>query len=198
MLVNNLAKLSRSSRNAGSASVILVATFALYNWVVAPHAEYLSAAQRHERAVTTVARKSDHISKLIQIKRAKLRKLREQSSQFMDTLFTADKAKEFFEDLQAISEQSGCAVYSLNFVNKASDPHTVNSADDCGVVDKSAILSVIGSYEKVIKLLERLQRRSEKVWIDSIRMQKPDPRSANPRCDITLRIHTIQDKESAS
>jgi hypothetical protein len=197
MLVNNLAKLSRSSRNAGAGSLILIAAFAMYNWIVAPHADYLAAAQRHEWAVSTVARKNEHISKLVQIKRAKLKKLREQSSQLMNTLFTTDKAKEFFEDLQAISEQSGCTVYSLNFINKASDSHAVHPADNSGVADRSAILSVIGSYENIIKLLERLQMRSEQVWIDSMRMQTLDYRSANPRCDITLRIHTIQDKESA-
>ncbi|HUT29886.1 MAG TPA: hypothetical protein VMX13_08850 [Sedimentisphaerales bacterium] len=197
MLVNNLAKLNRSSRNAAAGSLVLIAGLAMYNWIVAPHAAYLSAAQRHESSVVTIAKKNEHISRIVQIKREKLKKLREQSSQLMSTLFTAEKSKEFFEDLEAISEQAGCSVYSLNFINKAPDPYSVQPEEAAGMVDKIAVLSIIGGYENVIKLLERLQMRSEKVWIDSLRMQTLERHSAHPRCDITLRIHVIQDKESA-
>ncbi|MHC4356872.1 MAG: hypothetical protein ACYS0H_29585, partial [Planctomycetota bacterium] len=60
MLINSLAKLSRSSRNAASASLILIAALAMYNWIVAPHTAYLVAAQQHEVVVATVARKNEH------------------------------------------------------------------------------------------------------------------------------------------
>jgi hypothetical protein len=196
MLINNLAKLSRSSRNAGSASLIIIGALAMYNWIVAPHTAYLAAAQQHEVVVATVARKNEHITKMVEIKRKKLEELREQSAHLLSTIFTADKATEFFSDLQAISEQSGCTVHSLNFVGNTPDYKSGHLEDSAGVVDKSAILSVIGGYSDIIKLFERLQMRSEKVWIDSVRMQTVDRRSANPQCDITLRIHTIPSKES--
>jgi hypothetical protein len=186
MLINNLAKLSRSSRNAASASLILIAALAMYNWI----------AQQHEVVVATVARKNEHITKMVEIKRKKLEKLREQSAHLLSTIFTADKATEFFSDLQAISEQSGCTVHSLNFVSNTSELKSGRAEDDTGVVDRGAVLSIIGEYKNIIKLLERLQMRSEKVWIESVRMQTVDRRSANPRCDITLRIHAIPNKES--
>jgi hypothetical protein len=197
MLINNLAKLSRSSRNAASASLILIAALAMYNWIVAPHTTYLVAAQQHEVVVATVARKNEHITKMVEIKRKKLEKLREQSAHLLSTIFTADKTTEFFSDLQAISEQSGCIVHSLNFVSNTSELKPGRGEDNTGVVDRGAVLSIIGEYKNIIKLLERLQMRSEKVWIDSVRMQTVDRRSANPRCDIALRIHTIRNKESA-
>jgi hypothetical protein len=196
MLINSLAKLSRSSRNAASASLIVIAALAMYNWIVAPHTTYLTAAQQHEVVVATVARKNEHITKMVELKRKKLEKLREQSAHLLSTIFTADKATEFFSDLQAISEQSGCTVHSLSFVSNTSELKSGHLEDSTGVADKSAVLSVIGGYSDIIKLFERLQMRSEKVWIDSVRMQTVDRRSANPRCDITLRIHTIPNKES--
>jgi len=198
MLINNLAKLNRSSRSAASASLILIAALAMYNWMVAPHAAYLMAAQQHRTVVATVARKNEHIGKIVAIKKKKLEKLREQSSQLLSTIFTADKATQFFSDLQVISEQAGCSVCSLNFISKTSEFNTGRAEDDAGVVDRRAVLSVIGEYKDIIRLLERLQRRSEKVLVDSVRIQTVDYRSANPRCDITLRIHTIANKESAS
>ena len=145
----------------------------------------------------TVARKNEHITKMVEVKRKKLDKLREQSAHLLSTIFTADKATEFFSDLQAISEQSGCTVHSLSIERNTSELKSGRLEDSTGGGDKSAILSVIGGYGDIIKLLERLQMRSEKVWIDSVRMQTVDRRSANPRCDITLRIYTIPNKESA-
>jgi hypothetical protein len=196
MLINNVAKLSRSSRNAASASLIIITALAMYNWIVAPHTAYLIAAQQHEVVVATVARKNEHITKMVAIKRKKLEELREQSAHLLSTIFTAAKATEFFSDLQVISEQSGCTVHSLSFVGNTSELKSGHLEDSAGVVDRSAILSVIGGYSDIIKLFERLQMRSEKVWIDSVRMQTVDRRSANPQCDITLRIHTIPSKES--
>jgi hypothetical protein len=56
MLVDNLTKLSRSSRNAVSASLILIAALAMYNWIVAPRTNYLLAAQRYEFVIEKVVK----------------------------------------------------------------------------------------------------------------------------------------------
>jgi len=106
MLVDNLAKLSRSSRNAVSASLILIAALAMYNWIVAPRAKYLSAAQRYELVMDNMVKKNKTIDNRVNIKKKKLQELREQSAQLQSTLFTFDQAREFFSDLQAISEQT--------------------------------------------------------------------------------------------
>ena len=62
MLVNNLAKLRRSSRNAVSASLIVIAALAMYNWIVAPRAGYLSAAQRYEFVMDNMVKKNKIIN----------------------------------------------------------------------------------------------------------------------------------------
>jgi len=198
MLVDNLAKLRSSSRNAVSASLILIAALAMYNWIVAPRTNYLLAAQRYEFVMDNMVKKNKTIDNRVNIKKKKLEELREQSAQLQSTLFTSDQAREFFSDLQAISEQTGCIVYSVNLITNNPNPIKGGQLQDtAGIVTKSAVLSVVGVYKNVTKLIERLQTRTQKVWIDSVQLRTLDNRSDQPRCDITITICALADKEPA-
>ncbi len=198
MLVDNLTKLSRSSRNAVSGSLILIAAIAMYNWIVAPRANYLLAAQRYEFAMENVVKNNKTIDNRVNIKEKKLQELREQSSQLQSTLFTSNQAREFFSDLQAISEETGCIVYSVNLISNKPNPIKDGQLQDtAGIVTKSAVLSVVGVYKNITKLIKRLQSRKQKVWIDSVQLRTLDNRSDQPRCDITITICALTDKEPA-
>ncbi len=65
MLVDNLAKIGHSTRNATSASLIVIAAFAMYNWTVTPHAASLSSAKAYEIVVDTIAKESKILAKLL-------------------------------------------------------------------------------------------------------------------------------------
>ncbi len=198
MLADNLAKLSRSSRNAVSASLILIAALAMYNWIVAPRTKYLLAARQYEYAMDNVVKKNKTIENKVQIKKKKLQELREQSAQLQRTLFTSDQAREFFSDLQAISEETGCIVYSVNLITNNPKPFQDRQLQDtAGIVTKSAVLSVVGVYKNITKLVKRLQSRTQKVWIDSVKIRALDNSSDLPRCDITITICALTDKEPA-
>ena len=198
MLVDNLTKLSHSSRNAVSASLILIAALAMYNWIVAPRTNYLLAAQRYEFAMDNVVKKNKTIDNRVEVKKKKLQELLEQSAQLQSTLFTFDQAREFFSDLQAISEQTGCIVYSVNLITNNPSPIKDGQLQDtAGIVTKSAVLSVVGVYKNITKLIERLQSRTQKVWIDSVKVQALNNSSDRPRCDITITICALTDKEPA-
>lgn len=198
MLVDNLTKLSRSSRNAVSASLILIAALAMYNWIVAPRTNYLLASQRYEYVMENVVKKNKTIDNRVNIRKKKLQELREQSAQLQSTLFTSDQAREFFSDLQAISEETGCIVYSVNLITNKQNPNKNGQLQDtAGIVTKSAVLSVVGVYRNITKLIERLQSRTQKVWIDSVKVQALNNNSDRPRCDITITICVLTDKEPA-
>jgi len=197
MLVEKLAKLNRSTRHAVSVPLIVIAALAMYNWLVMPHADYLSAAQGYESVMDNVVEKNKTISNIVNIKRKKLQELREQSAQLQSTLFTPDQAREFFSDLQAISEETGCMVHSVNLISNKPNPKDKRSEDTSGVVTKSAALSVVGVYKDIARLMKRLQARTQKVWIDSVTVQTLVYGSDRPRCDITITICEIQDKEDA-
>ena len=192
MLVRHLAKTSRSKRYAVSALLIVIALLAMYNRLIAPHAAYLSVVQGYESAMSNLINKNNVINSKVEVKRKKLQELQEKSAQLQSTLFTSDKAREFFSDLQAISEQTGCMVQSLNMIK--SNPNEKQSENNSGIVTKSAVLSVVGLYKDIPRLIQRLQARTQKVWIDSIKVMTVEYNSDLPRCDITITICEIQNK----
>ncbi len=197
MLIDNLAKSSRSSRNTVSAALIIIAVIAMYNWTVAPQAKYMLAAQRHQFVVGGVAMQNKVIGRKVGAKKEKLKGLQERFNQLRSTLFTPEQAKQFFSDLQAISEESGCVVYSLNIVSSKPESENERSQDASDIVPKSATLSVVGVYENIMKLMEKLQVRTQEVWVDSFRIKLFDYESAQPGCDITITVYTVEDEEAA-
>jgi hypothetical protein len=196
MLINKLANLNRSHRNATSASLVLIAAVAMYNWIAEPHLNYLMAAQQYESVMSDMARNNEALRNTVESKKKRLKKLHEESASLRSTFFTDAKAREFFSDLEVICEQSGCTVNSINFVRRGEGHKSKKFEDLVGAAAQSAILSVVGGYDNVVRLFEKLQARTEKVWIDSVNMQTLDYRSAYPRCDMTITIYTIQTKES--
>ena len=83
-------------------------------------------------------------------------------------------------------------VYSVNMIKKY--PKENQPEDTSGIVTNSAVLSVIGFYKDIPRLIQRLQARNQKVWIDSIKVLTVEYNSDRPRCDITITICEIQDK----
>jgi len=196
MLVDDIAKLNRSSRNAVSVALVIIAAIAMYNWTVTPHTTYLFAAQRYEASIDNVAEESKLIREKVKTKKKKLQELREEFAELQSILFTPDKATEFFSDLQPISEEAGCTVHSLNFVTGGPVLEGGESENPLGIVANSAMLSVVGIYGNVIKLVERLQARTQKVWIDSVRMEAIGGNPDQLRCNMTITIYTIEDREA--
>lgn len=196
MLINYLAKLSRSSRNAVSAALIIIMAIAMYNWAIAPHTNYLFAAQRYESVMGNIAEECKVIHETVKSKREKLQKLREQFAELQSALFTPNKAKEFFSDLQVLSEEAGCTLYSLDFAADNPDFEGKQASDALSIAAKRAMLGVVGTYSNVIKLVERLGVRTQKVWIDSVKMEALNDDAAQLKCDITITIYTIKDKEA--
>ena len=197
MLMDNLAKSGRLSRSTVSAVLIVISAIAMYNWIVAPRAAYLRAVQGHEIVAGNIAQKSEVISETVIAKRKELQKLQEQVTKLRDSLFTSEQAKEFFSDSQTISEEAGCAVYSLNILTTEPSRERRQSQEGSYIVPRSATLTVAGVYEKIIRLMERIQARTQKVWVDSIKMEILDRDSAQPECDITIIIYTVEDEEAA-
>jgi len=196
-LIEDISKMSRSSKNAFSAALIIIAIIMMYQQIVAPQAAHLFAEQRREIIVDNTAKKSRIISDRISVKREKFEKLKEQFSLLQSTLFAPDEVKEFFSDLQAVSEEAGCKVYSLNLITAALVPDKKQSRDTSGIVANSAKLSVIGVYSDIINLIESLQARTQKVMINSVQMETLDYDSSQAKCVITITIYTIKDKEVA-
>jgi Tfp pilus assembly protein PilO len=204
MLLDNLAKLNRPSRNALSAALVVIAAIAVYNWMVAPHATYLFAAQQYESVIGSVVKKNKILSSTIKVKEKKLEDLREQFAQLRRALFTLDETKELFGELRVICEEVGCTVNSLDFITGESGsrrrPVLLGAVagqvgGDSYIVAKNVMLSVTGVYSDIIELMEIMQKRTQGIWIDSIEMTALGGDSAKLNCDITVTIYTIHDED---
>jgi len=197
VLIDNLAKLNRSSRSAVFAALIVIAAIATYKRIVAPHVTYLFAAQQYESVLGDTMKKNKIIINKAKVKKKELQQLREQSVRLQSKLFTPTKAKEFLSDLEVTAKETDCAVYSLNFSTSEPDLENKQNKDASGISANRAMLGVIGVYDNIIRLVEKLQMRTRGVWIDSLKMEAVDGKSPRLKCDMTITIYTIQDKEAA-
>jgi len=197
VLIDNLAKLNRSSRSAVFAALIIIAAIATYKRIVAPHVTYLFAAQQYESVLGNVVKKNKVIHNTVKVKKKKLEESREQFARLKSTLFTPNEAKEFLSDLEVTAKETDCAVYSLNFGASKPVPENKQNKDASGISANRAMLVVIGVYDNIIRLVEKLQMRAQGVWIDSLKMETLDGDFTRLKCDMTITIYTIQDKETA-
>jgi hypothetical protein len=196
VLKSNITKLNSSSRSAISTALILIAAAAMYNWMVAPHVNYLFAVQRYEPVVDNIAHEKEITTKTLERNKAKLQELTDQLTSARNSLFTPAEAKTFFGNIEAIAKDTDCTLQSLSFTTRDRGVAFGQSQDALHIVAKSAALSFTGSYDNIIALFNKLQNRLQKVWIDSIRLQIFDIQSAKLKCDTTVTIYVVQDKEA--
>jgi hypothetical protein len=163
----------------------------MYKWTVMPHVTTLSSTKAYGSAIKNLATESREIAQKVEVRRSKLKELREQSTQLMSLLFTSDQGNEFFSDLEVISEQTGCTVHSINLITGDN-----TKIEHLGVRTRSAELIVIGSYDNITKLIKRLQGRSQKVWIDTLSLQAVEQNSNKVGCTLTLTICETLDKDN--
>ncbi len=72
MLLDNLTKSTRSSKNVVLVTLILIGVIAVYNWLVVPHRNYLLAAQKYESAAGNLAKKNQIVAKKVKTRQRSL------------------------------------------------------------------------------------------------------------------------------
>lgn len=197
MLIDNLTNLNRPTRNTIFAALVIIATIAMYNWIVAPHVTHLFAAQQYESAVSRAVEKNKAAIREVKAKKQKLEELTKQLAISRNALLTPEEVKEFFSDLQTIVEEADCTVHSLNIVMRESssgNDRKQQTKDSLNIVANSAMLSVVGQYKNIIGLVERLQNHTKRIWMDSFKIENINLDSSQLKCDMTIVVYTIQDK----
>jgi len=120
-------------------------------------------------------------------------KLVAQCASLSNMVFSPANAEEFLSDLEAFCEQSGCVVASLSFLNSEG-----RRDGDAGlsIVTKGAALTVHGTYGGTTRLIEKLQARPKKVWIDALRITALAPNSSQVVCHLAITIYVNLDEEN--
>jgi hypothetical protein len=81
-------------------------------------------------------------------------------------LFATAEAEKFFGSIKPVSEQTGCIVKSLLVSPK--DAVFEDKKTSGRITKKHAVLTLLGGYQSILKAVEKLQNRSQGVWIDSV------------------------------
>jgi Tfp pilus assembly protein PilO len=192
MLINNLANLNRSTRTTLFSALIVIASIAMYDWIVAPHVTCLSASQQYESVVSSAVEKNKAVARDIETKTKKLEELHQQLVMSRGLLFTHNEAEEFFSNLQTVAEGTGCTVHALSLVgNKSSSQDTRKAEETSGITANSATVTVSGHYNNIFAFVEKLQNSAKKIWLDSFDMTVVDFSSGQLECSMTITIYII-------
>jgi len=198
MALENWTKPTIARRNVMFSAIVIIGTIAVYSRVVAPHKNYLLAAQKNESAIGYLMKKNKDIGNKVALKWKKLGKLQEKLEKIHLKFFDSVEAKEFFSNIQAFVEESGCALSPLQFSHAYSTPSTQLPKIESNMTASLARLGVVGDYASIVKLTNKLQDSSKQVQIDSIRV-KPikgthSESTGQLQCGVEITIYVMQKK----
>lgn len=188
MKMNLFQPMEKKQEVALIGALLFVGLVAARSWVVEPQLTALRAAQRYETAINTCNDRSENINSELRAKRLWLDKLVIKRGLLSNMVFTAGKAEEFLSDLEAFCVEANCSIGSLRYVGESRQ-------EDSAIVTRTTSLAVQGSYNDIIRLVQTLQSRSQKVSIESVEMTT----TADPQivaCRLVISIYVNLDKES--
>jgi hypothetical protein len=196
MILDYIKHTGWSKRNMVMAACVLIAMVALYNWFVTPHSQYLLAVEKYENAAEQVEKTAKTINAELWLHQRKLDKISEQFRQKRQEFFEVDDAGSFLGDIQTKAKKSGCFVDTLRF--SPIKEIAVKNDNSVGIQQYQVNLTVSGQYQDIVKLLDSLQNRKQKVWIDTINLHLKDPSRGYLVCDLSLSIYALKVKEIQS
>ena len=192
-MLESLTKSSRSSRNVMLMALVLIGAIAAYNWTIAPHLNYLQAAQRYEITAENHAKKNKIVSSKVEADKKELAQLREKLKQVSARLFDQQSADKFFSSIQTIVQGENCQMYSSQF---SRTDHTSNDTPLQNVVLHCANLEIAGGYGDLVALMGKLQDHPQQVNIDLEKIESAKDDSDLLICNVAVKAYVIQDKET--
>lgn len=195
MLDDKLLRLGSSYRRVLLMALVVVAAMGLYRLILAPFSGQLLAAQRYESTLDSTIRKSKVLGTTLVAKKAKLNKLVATSDRLRNELFTPDEAREFFASLPAAVHMTGCVLQSVNHVPNQQANSQDREPDASGISDRKVVVTFIGGYNNIVRLLKGIQTYKRRVWIDSVNMDTGGV-AGKLKCQTALTIYCIDRVET--
>ncbi len=195
MIADRLRKYPKAARNASSAALLAIGVLALYNWMLAPHIGYLHAVQRLRPVVDEVTEERERICSTLDQKVGRWRTLQQDMAVLDEGVFTPDRAKTFVRRLLPLVEETGCAVVRADFgsdtkAERFEDPNVPV------VVEVSHMnLDVLGQFDQVSALLQRLRDSRPHAWIDSCQCDFSGGEAGQVECNLVLALYTVIDRQ---
>ena len=198
MVLQSLTKSPRASRNTLLVSLVIIGAIAAHNWLITPHLKFLEAAQKYEVTANRHARKNAMISNEVAAKKDELAQLREGLKTDSRRLFDPLTAKEFFDGIETIAQETKCTVHSLHFAVTSVAGEVDRLATTNRLTEDHASLSATGGYGQIVALVRKLQGRPEQVTVDMLKIKPVADNSGLLTCDMRVRIYVIKKGETDS
>lgn len=195
MLLKSWIKQVSSQQNAIFVSLALIGAIGVYNQVIAPHRNYLQAAQKYEEAANNLTQKKQTIGNSLIIRQKELESMEEKLNSGYEMLFEPPEAKEFFNNMQAVSEKTGCIIHSLTFTQAGLKSGIKDPNVNVQITAKGVQLSLLGGYDNITALMDKLQENSKCVRIESVRIYSDSSFPNYLKCDMSVTIYIISRKE---
>jgi hypothetical protein len=132
----------------------------------------------------------------LRLKQKKLGELTERFNSAKQEFFDVESAKVFMASIQMQAEQNRCFVETLRFA--PARQIAVKDPNNIDIKEYQVSLGVIGQYIDIVMLLNSLQNRPEKVWLDNIRLQLKDQANGWLVCDVEMSLYTLKIMESTT
>jgi Tfp pilus assembly protein PilO len=179
-------------RNATVAAAAAILTIAVYNWFVTPHSQYLMAEQKYRMTIESLETKNKILSSNLKAYSQTLENLRGKYEQHKKLFFDANSAKDFLAGIQTTAENNGCLIQNLRFITPREFPQLGN---DIIVCQHQVSLKILGGYGNILKFLNTLQNRTQRVCLDSINVDI-DSQTGGLECGLLISIYTLKVKEN--
>jgi hypothetical protein len=190
VFVDRTSAVGRSMRSALSTALLIIGAIAVCNWVAWPYVGYLHAVQQLEPVVGQMAEEKDRIHGNLDTKLLQARAMERELADIRAGLFRGAEVAEFFRNLPMLVEQTGCLIVLADFTDGDAGPARRGDKPDA-LEASHANLTVLGQYEQLIALLERLQNDRRKVWVDSCRVERYDAGRGLCRCQLAVTIYAL-------
>ena len=195
MLLKSWIKPVSSQQNVIFVSLVIIGAIGLYNRVIAPHRNFLQAAQKYEEATDNLTKKKQTIGNNLKIRQKKLESLEEKLNSGFEMLFEFFEAKDFFNNIQAVSEEAGCNMHSLTFTQADMESDIKDPNSNVHITAKGVKLTVLGGYDNITTLMNKLQENSKYVRIESVKIYSDSSFPGYLKCDMSVTIYIISRKE---
>ena len=103
-------------------------------------------------------------------------------------LFTPTEAEKFFGSIEPVSEDADCMVKS--FLVSPKDA-LFQDETNTPITKKHAALTLLGGYQDILKAVEKLQNRSQGVWLDSVSI-KQGAQTGRLECSMGISIYVAE------
>ncbi|MHC4842587.1 MAG: hypothetical protein ACYTEE_02180 [Planctomycetota bacterium] len=191
MIKENIIKTKYSRLNVMYIALVLIGIIAIYNWTIAPHKNYIQAAQRCEKITCELEKKNQIELNNLKKQRKELKSLQEKLSDTNKILFTPKTIEEFVDVIPSIVESCGCTVEQFSLSSEKTSKKNKKSKDDTGIYTKNARLIISGDYPGIYRSISEIQNRTQKVYVDEVKMYPANTKKTQLKCDIKIFAHVI-------